>query len=83
MSSSRPCPYFTEVETEVAQGVGSFAQVTDLVGGGPRIQTQGPLACLALVTTVLCAHRHTRLPTWPLFLLTKIVMWASEGLEEG
>lgn len=59
--------------------MGSFVQVTGLVGGGPRIQTLGPLACPALVTAVLCADRHTRLSTQPLFLLMKIVTWASEG----
>lgn len=66
----------------MAQGVGSFAQVTDLVGGGPRSQTQCPLACPALVTAVaLCSQTHSF--AYTASLLIKIVMWASEGLEEG
>ena len=51
-----------------------FAQVTELVNGGTRVQTRGPVSCLALVTALLCPHKHTH-HQHSSFLFFKIVTW--------
>lgn len=56
---------------------------TQLVGGGTRIQTWGPLSCSALVTALPCTHRHAHPPVHSSFLLTKAVTRASEGSGMG
>lgn len=71
MSSSPHCLHCSEEETE-AQRVEVFAEVAELVGGGTRIQTWGPVSCPTPVTALLCAHKHTHVPSILYFCLLRL-----------
>ena len=49
-----------------------FAQVAELVGGGTRIHTWGPVSCPTLVTALLCAYKHTHVPSILYFCLLRL-----------